>query len=64
MLNDYLKKYRLDNNLTQKQMSERLNTSQTYYSRIESGKKKPGIAMVGRIAKLLGVEPQFVRSLL
>lgn len=64
MLNDYLKKYRLDNNLTQKQMSERLNTSQAYYSRIESGNKKPGIAMVGRIAKLLGVEPQFVRSLL
>ena len=64
MLDSYLKKYRLKNNLTQKQMAEKLGTSQGYYSYLENGIKKPGINMINRIAKLLRLEPSFVRSLL
>ena len=64
MLQSYLKKYRLDHNLTQEQMAERLGTSQAYYSMLETGTKTPGISMVNRIAKVLRVEPSFIRSLI
>lgn len=64
MLETYLKKYRLNNNLTQEQMAKRLKTSQGYYSHLETGTKKPGISMINRIAKVLNVEPSFIRSLL
>lgn len=64
MLENYLKKYRTNNNLTQAQMAKKLSTSQTYYSQLETGKKKPGFTMVNRIAKLLNLEPSFIRSLL
>lgn len=64
MLDSYLKKYRLKNNLTQSQMAEMLGTSQGYYSYLENGVRKPGINMINRIAKLLNLEPSFVRSLL
>lgn len=64
MLGKYLKKYRLDNNMTQKEMADKLNTSQSYYSLIESGSCKPGIEMVRRISKELKLEPSFVRNLL
>lgn len=64
MLGMYLKKYRLDNNLTQAEMAKRLNTSQTYYSMIETEFRKPGIQMVNRIAVALNVEPSVVRKML
>lgn len=64
MLENYLKKYRIKNNLTQKQMAKKLNSSQSYYSQLETGSKKPGFIMINRIAKLLNLEPSFVRSLL
>ncbi len=64
MLENYLRKYRINNNLTQEQMAKKLSTSQTYYCQLETGRKKPGFTMVNRIAKLLNLEPAFVRSLL
>ena len=64
MLKDYLKQYRFKHNLTQKQMAELLGTAQGYYSQIETGDKKPGFTMVRRLAKLLGVSEDFIRSLL
>ena len=64
MLGKYLKKYRLDNNMTQNELAEKLNTSQSYYSLIESGKCKPGIEMIKRISNELKLEPSFVRNLL
>ena len=50
--------------LTQKQMAERLGSSQSYYSYLESGKKKPGMAMINRIAKLLKLQPSSVVKML
>lgn len=64
MLEKYLKKYRIKNNLTQYDMAVRLNTSQAYYCLLETGRKKPGFTMINRIAKELKLEPSFVRSLL
>ena len=64
MLENFLKKYREKNNLTQEEMAELLHTSQSYYSQIESGTVKPGFTMVKKIAKALDVEESFVRSLM
>ena len=64
MLGQYLKKYRLDNNLTQEEMAKKLDTSQAYYCLLETGSKKPGIPMVNKIAKALDLEPSFIRRLL
>lgn len=64
MLESYLKRFRLKNNLTQAQMAQKLKTSQGYYSMLETGSKKPGFSMINRIAKVLDLEPSFIRSLL
>ena len=64
MLGNYLKKYRLKNNLTQSQMAKKIGTSQSYYSMLETGAKKPGFSMINRLAKTLKLEPAFVRTLL
>lgn len=64
MLGNYLKKHRISANLTQTQMAKRLHTSQGYYSQIESGRKRPGFRMVGRIAKALDVDPSEIREML
>ena len=64
MLGEYLKKFRLSKNLTQQQMAELLGVKQCNYSLYENNKLKPGITMINRIAKVLDVEPSFVRSLL
>ena len=64
MLPDCLKNYRLDNNLTQKQMAKKLRTSQSYYSGIERGVIKPGFTMIKRISRLLKLEQSYVRTLL
>ena len=64
MLNQYLRRYRLNHNLSQSQMAELLKTSQSYYNRLERGTNKPGIQMIKRISELLNLEPEFIRSLL
>ena len=64
MLGAYLKKYRMNHNYSQKEMANKLETSQGYYSLLETGVKQPGIQMIDRIAKLLEMEPGFVRGLL
>lgn len=64
MLGRYLRNYRIGNNLTQIQMAKKLNTSQGYYSHLETGRMKPGTDMINRIAKLLKQKPSFIRSLL
>lgn len=64
MLGEYLKKYRLEKNLTQKQMALKLKINHCYYCSIERDKLKPGIQTINSIAKLLKIEPMFVRGLL
>ena len=64
MLKDYLKKFRVKHNLTQKQMAEKLDTGQGYYSQIETGDKKPGFLMIRKLSEVLEVSEEFIRSLL
>lgn len=64
MLGDYLKKARLRKNLSQTQFAKLLGTSQSYYSRLEKSRVKPGLQMVSKIALALNVEESFIRSLL
>lgn len=64
MLGQYLKKFRLTNNLSQREMAAKIGTSQSYYSRIESGVKKPGIRIINKISETLGQEPSTIRSML
>lgn len=63
MLGEYLKKFRLSKNLTQEEMAKLIGIRQCSYSLYENNKLKPGITMVNRMAKVLGVEPSFIRSL-
>lgn len=63
MLGEYLKKFRLSKNLTQEQMAKLIGIRQCSYSLYENNKLKPGITMVNRMAKVLNVEPSFIRSL-
>ena len=64
MLKQLLKDYRFKHNLTQCQMAEKLETSQSYYCQIETGYKKPSFVFIRKLAKLLNVEESFIRSLL
>lgn len=40
-MNNYLAEFRLKHNYTQKAISERLNTTLSFYSKIESGDRNP-----------------------
>lgn len=63
MLGSYLKKYRMKHNLSQHEMAKILCTDQTYYSRIETGKARPGHSMICRIAGALGVSASYISRL-
>jgi len=63
MLQDYLKKYRMRHNLTQKEMADKLRTTQDYYCQIESGKKRPGHMMISRISTVVGVSESYISKL-
>lgn len=64
MLGEYLKKYRLSKNLTQKQMAELIGMHQCDYSLLENNKLKLGINRINRIAAVLQVEPSVIRGML
>ncbi|MCL0028125.1 helix-turn-helix transcriptional regulator [Peptococcaceae bacterium] len=46
--------YRINNNLTQKQLAEKLGISQTMVSKLESGEYNPTIGQLWKISKKLG----------
>lgn len=60
VLSEYLKGYRIRHNLTQRDMANNLKTSQSYYSRIESGRAKPGMSMIRNIANYAGVSESYI----
>lgn len=64
MLGSYLKEYRLDHNLTQRDMANKLGITNSYYNALENNKVKPGIATINKISKLLKVKPKFIREVL
>lgn len=63
MFREFLRNYRVKNNLTQKQMAELCNTSQAYYSQIENGSRNPGFVIIRKLSAVLGVTEEFLRRL-
>lgn len=56
-LRDWLKKLREERGLTQKQVAEQLNISESYYSYIEAGdrQKMMDISLARKISKIFGI---------
>lgn len=46
--------YRLDNNITQKELAEKLDITQAMVSKIESGEYNPSVEFLFKISKKLG----------
>lgn len=49
-------KFRIDKNLSSKEMAKKLNLSTTAYSNLENGKKKPTIELAFTIQEVFGVD--------
>lgn len=56
MLGEYLKKYRIENGLTQADLAGKLSISQNAISQYENGKRCPPISRIAKIAKCWGVQ--------
>ena len=52
-----LRAYRLAKELTQEQLSERVDVVRSYICTLECGKKQPSMEMMLRLAAALGVRP-------
>ena len=51
-------KRRTDKNLTQEYMAEEMNVTQSYYSRIERGKKNITVKELLKISRVLNIMPE------
>lgn len=58
----YLKQLREQNNLTHRQVADKLDISEPYYQMIEAGKrqKKMDISLAAKIAAIFGVDLDFI----
>lgn len=57
ILGKNVKYHRYRKNLTQEQLSDRLDVSPNYIGRLERGQHSPSLDKIERIAKCLGVKP-------
>lgn len=55
-LGRYLQKMRQSKNVTQEALAEKIGVSQTWIAYIETGRNKPNLKMLEKIAKALGVK--------
>ena len=55
IIGNKIQKYRLDNNLTQEELAELINSSQTYISEVEAGKHRLFFDTVVAIAQSLNI---------
>ena len=55
IIGERIKKHRLIKNLSQEKISEKLNVSVTYISRIERGNTKPNLEMLDNISEVLEI---------
>jgi transcriptional regulator with XRE-family HTH domain len=51
-----MQRARLENGITLKQLAEQIELSESYMSLIESGARRPSVAVAKRIAAVLGFE--------
>lgn len=61
---DSFKKARMKAGLTQAQLAQKSNTSQSYIAKLERGEISAGMDVVGRVAKALSLEPKETFGLL
>ena len=52
----YIQKIRQSKNITQEALAEKISTSQTWIAYIETGRNRPNLKMLEKIAKVLGVK--------
>lgn len=52
----YIQKIRQSKDITQEALAEKIGVSQTWIAYIETGRNKPNIKMLEKIAKVLGVK--------
>ena len=54
---EILRAYRLEKQLTQEQLSERVDVLRSFISSLENGTRQPSLDMVLRLAKALDITP-------
>lgn len=54
---EILRSYRLDRQLTQEQLSERVDVLRSFISSLEHGSRQPSLDMILRLAKALDITP-------
>ena len=57
-------KFRIDNNLSSKEMADKLNVTASTYSRLENGKKKPTLDLVYSLCNGFGISKEAAIELL
>lgn len=57
-----IKTLRTQKDFTQQQLADAMNLSLSTISLYESGKRKPGISALQKLAKVLGVDPSYFLS--
>ena len=62
--NNYLKLLRKSHCLTQEELAKKLGISQTYYSQIETGQRRPSISVFCKIHKLFNVSDYIMWQLI
>ena len=62
--NNYLKLLRKSHCLTQDELAKKLGISQTYYSQVENGQRRPSISLWQKIHKLFNVSDYIMWQLI
>jgi transcriptional regulator with XRE-family HTH domain len=57
LFGEVLRARRLEKQLSQEQLSERVDVIRAFISALENGTRQPSLAMVLRLAKALGIKP-------
>lgn len=57
-----LKKRRLENNLSQKELADKVNIAQTYYSDIERGRCNPSLNVFSKLATVLDIDMNILKQ--
>ena len=57
LFGEVLRAYRLEKQLTQEQLSERVDVIRAFISALENGTRQPSLAMILRLAKALDIKP-------
>lgn len=57
LFGEVLRAYRLERQLTQEQLSERVDVIRPFISALENGTRQPSLDMILRLAKALGTTP-------